>query len=112
KALGELEDKPVVARAATQPAEPRRVQPAPVHSAPQPPASPAQANAAGKLSSNLFEIKASTPIRKEPSYKSSSIAQAHRGSRMVVVGVHGEWLEVLTNGTSGYIRREFAAPVQ
>jgi len=112
KTLGMIEDKPVVARAA-QTAEPKRAAPPQVHSVLQSPAAtPAQPKPAGRSNSNLFEIKASTPIRKEPSYKSSSISQAHRGSRMVVVGVHGEWLEVLTNGTSGYIRREFAAPVE
>jgi hypothetical protein len=66
---------------------------------------------AGKSHGNIIEIKTTTPIRKEPSYKSPSIAQATKGARIAVVSVQGEWLEIRTNGSSGFIRREFASPV-
>jgi hypothetical protein len=67
---------------------------------------------AGKFHSNIIEIKTTTPIRKEPSYKSPSIAQAMKGAKIPVVGVQGEWLEIRTNGSSGFIRREFTSPVE
>jgi hypothetical protein len=67
---------------------------------------------AAKSNGHLFEVKNTTPIRKEPSYKSSSISQVTRGARIAVVGAQGEWLEVRANGSSGFIPREFATPVE
>jgi len=72
---------------------------------------PGEQKPVAKSSGNVFEVKATTLVRKEPSYKSSSISQISKGAKIVVAGVHGEWLEIHANGSLGFIRKEFASPV-
>jgi hypothetical protein len=112
KSLGLLEDKNSLIRTPGPPNEQGKAAPAQKqtkvtqlyneHSRPQ--------KSAGKSNSNIIEVKATTPIRKEPSYKSPSIAQAPKGAKISVVSVQGEWLEIRTNGSSGFIRKEFTSP--
>jgi hypothetical protein len=64
-----------------------------------------------KARSNLVEITSTTPIRKEPSYKSSSISQGAKGTKLAVISVQGDWLEIRINGSSGFIRKEFVSAV-
>jgi Bacterial SH3 domain len=71
-----------------------------------------QQKSIGKSRSNLVEITSTTPIRKEPSYKSSSISQVAKGTKLAVISVQGEWLEIRTNGSSGFIRKEFVNHVE
>ncbi|MGH7824703.1 MAG: AgmX/PglI C-terminal domain-containing protein [Candidatus Binatia bacterium] len=113
KSLGMLEDKSALARASAQLAELAKS----VETQKQVGANRSsnehsrQQKPNGKSNSNLFEIRTTTPVRKEPSYKSSSISQVVKGTKIVVIGVYGDWLEIHANGTSGFIRKEFVSTV-
>jgi hypothetical protein len=71
-----------------------------------------QQKLSGKTNGNIFEVRNTTPIRKEPSYKSSSVSQVSKGAKIAVVGMQGDWLEIRANGSSGFIPREFAIPLE
>jgi hypothetical protein len=114
KSLGLLEDKSGLARSASQSLEAEKllVPQKQLRVNQSPNDLSRQQKSLVKSNGNLFEVRNTTPIRKEPSYKSSSISQVSRGAKIAVVGVQGEWLEIRANGSSGFIPREFASPIE
>ncbi len=66
-----------------------------------------------KSIAGIYELKASTTVRKEPSFASSSLAKVDAGTKVAVIAVRGDWLEIHSKetGRNGFIRREFARPV-
>lgn len=84
-----------------------------------PPAAPAKrapekaAPAKVKTEGEEVQIKFVTPLRKEPNFSSSVLTTLTIGTKVTVVNRSGDWLEVRShhNGPSGYIRKEFATPV-
>lgn len=111
KSLGLLEDKSGLTRTSAEIGKSLTIQKQPAVN--QMPSDPLrQQKSSGQSNGSLFEVKATTPIRKEPSYKSSSIAQVNKGTKIAVVSVQGEWLEIRANGSSGFIRKESASPAE
>ena len=72
-------------------------------------ASPATVKTAGKE----VQIKYATPLRSEPNFSSSVLTTFTIGTRVTVVNRSSDWLEVRSQDTGqrGYIRKEFASPV-
>ena len=112
KSLGNSSDKPVLARsaggpAAQQPAQTTRNNVA-VRSA-----SPVQAPAV-KPDLKEFQIKYATALRKEPDFSSPSLTMLTVGTKITVLRRQTEWVEVRStaNGQTGFIRKEFVAPVE
>jgi hypothetical protein len=111
KSLGLFEEKPSLTRTTAEVGKSLATQKQPaVNQMPNDPVR--QQKSAAQSNGGLFEVKATTPIRKEPSYKSSSISQVNKGTRIAVVSIQGEWLEIRANGSSGFIRRESANPAE
>ncbi|MDP9130610.1 MAG: AgmX/PglI C-terminal domain-containing protein [Candidatus Binatota bacterium] len=108
--------------AATPAAKPEIVQQAKTTAAVTPPAAinkpapvtvkPAPA-ALVKADGEQVQIKYATLLRKEPNFNAPVLATFTIGTKVTVISRSGEWLEVRPhhNGPSGYIRREFAVPV-
>ena len=112
KSLGNSNDKPVLARsaggpAAQQPAQTTRNSVA-ARSAP-----PVQAPAV-KQDVKEFQIKYATALRKEPDFSSPSLTTLTVGTKITVLRRQTEWVEVRStaNGQTGFIRKEFVAPVE
>jgi hypothetical protein len=55
------------------------------------------------------QLRFATSLRKDPNFSSSSVAKLPVGSRVLLLGSRGDWLEVReeSSGQSGFIRREF-----
>lgn len=68
---------------------------------------------AAKNVTGVYEIKSSAMIRREPNFASISLARIGPGTKVTVVGSHGDWLEIQSkeSGPSGFIRKEFAMPL-
>ncbi|HEV8342716.1 MAG TPA: AgmX/PglI C-terminal domain-containing protein [Candidatus Binatia bacterium] len=68
---------------------------------------------ATKTTIETYEIKSSATVRKEPTFASISLARVTPGTRVAVVGAHGDWLEIRSkeSGQTGFIRKEFVAPI-
>ncbi len=66
-----------------------------------------------KTEGEEVQIKFVTPLRKEPNFSSSVLTTFTIGTKVTVVNRSGDWLEVRSHhtGPSGYIRKEFATPV-
>jgi hypothetical protein len=112
RSLGNSSDKPVLARsaggpAAQQPAQTTRNSVA-ARSAP-----PVQAPAV-KPDLKEFQIKYATALRKEPDFSSPSLTMLTVGTKITVLRRQTEWVEVRStaNGQTGFIRKEFIAPVE
>ncbi len=101
--------KPETAQPAKTPAAVARpaavTKPAPVTEKPAPPA----VKAAGAE----LRIKYATLLRKEPNFSAPVLTTFTIGTKVTVISRSRDWLEVRPhhNGPSGYIRREFAVPV-
>jgi Bacterial SH3 domain len=101
--------KPETAQPAKKPAAVARpaevTKPAPVKEKPAP--------AAVKADGDEVRIKYATLLRKEPNFSAPVITTFTIGTKVTVISRSREWLEVRShhNGPSGYIRREFAVPV-
>jgi hypothetical protein len=61
-----------------------------------------------------FQIKYPTALRRYPNFTADSLATFTIGTKVIVVGKQGEWLEVesANNGPRGFIRQEFVVPVE
>jgi hypothetical protein len=66
-----------------------------------------------KPAATAYQIKYDTSLRKEPSFTSASVAKFTTGTKVSLLSSHGDWLEVRANDTasSGFIRKEFVAPL-
>jgi hypothetical protein len=111
KALGHLADKgnsTRVAVAAKQPAKPS----AAIRAIVKPTATTAPAARANAIE-KIFQVKYPTSLRKDPNFSSTSLATFTAGTKIAVLNHRGDWLQVKTtdNRHSGYIRKEFAVPV-
>jgi hypothetical protein len=107
---------------ATPAAKPETVQPAKTTAAVAQPAAVAKpapvtekpaAAALVKTDGEQVQIKYATLLRKEPNFSAPVLATLTIGTKVTVVNRNREWLEVKShdNGPSGYIRKEFAIPV-
>ena len=66
-----------------------------------------------KSDAKIFQIKYPTSLRKDPNFSSNSLVTFTIGTKVTVINRSRDWLEVRShhNGPSGYIRKEFAIPV-
>ncbi len=117
KSLAQLEDKPATARSAKEnrpnqqaKSEKTRVAQASktvsaAEALPRSPTRPAPA---------LYRIKYATSLRSEPNFSSASVARFTVGTKVSLLNNRGDWLEVQAadSGYSGYIRKEFVAPLE
>jgi len=112
KSLGNSIDKPVLARSAAGPAG-------------QQPADTTRNNVATRSAPRVqvsalkpdvkeFQIKYATALRKDPDFFSPSLTTLTIGTRVTVLRRQSEWVEVRStaNGQTGFIRKEFVAPVE
>jgi len=70
-------------------------------------------SSATTLAAGFYELKYSTKVRQEPSFESPLLTEVPAGTKVEVVAVRGNWLEIRpkASGPTGFIRSEFAAPV-
>lgn len=119
KSLGPLADKAALARSNALP-----VQQSKAHESAKPTANRIKAVAAAAekpapvppviTALDVYQIKHPTALRKEPNFASSSSSKITIGTKVALIGRHGDWLEVKAedSGLSGFIRKEFAAPLE
>jgi hypothetical protein len=71
-------------------------------------------NAEAKSPTRMYQVKHPTTIRQEPNFGSESIGKFAAGTRVTIIATHGDWVEVRGDdgSLSGFIRREFVAPVE
>lgn len=75
-------------------------------------AEPAKA-AGGRSVEALHRVRSITAVRSRPRYSAATVETLPAGAEVVVVGREGDWLRVRLPGReSGYIRKEFAVPVE
>ena len=118
KSLAQLEDKPTTARGANQSrpiqqaktVETPRVAQALTKAVSSKQAAP---HASTRPAQSLYQIKYATALRAEPNFSSASVTRFTIGTKVSLLNNHGDWLEVRAtdSGFSGYIRKEFVAPV-
>ncbi len=60
-----------------------------------------------------FQIKYATSLRREPNFSAVTLTSFATGTKVRVLGKQGDWLQVrsLDNTVTGFIRKEFVAPV-
>src|SRR5215475_10016723 len=65
-------------------------------------------------SPRIFQIKHPTTIREEPNFGSASVGKFTPGTKVTVVTSSGDWVEVRGDdtGLTGFIRKEFVAPIE
>jgi SH3 domain-containing protein len=105
-----LGNQPAVARAPGNPASMQvanTVQAAPARAA------AATQGTAVKSEAKEFQIKYATSLRKDPNFTSVTLTTFTIGTKVIVLGKHGDWLEVRSsnNGPTGFIRKEFVTSV-
>ena len=75
----------------------------------------AKANAAPALKppGREFQIKYTTLLRREPDFSAATLTSLTIGTKVMVLSKQGDWLQVrsLDNTATGFIRKEFVAPV-
>lgn len=61
----------------------------------------------------VYQLVSPATLRREPSFGAATLANVAAGTRVMVVAVRGDWLEIQANerGPSGFIRKELARPV-
>jgi hypothetical protein len=104
-------EKKVTATVATKP---ESTQPAKAITPIAPPTAIAKpAPAAMKVGDEEVRIKYATLLRKEPNFSAPVLATFTIGTKVTVIHRGHDWLEVKSHhsGPSGYIRKEFAIPV-
>jgi hypothetical protein len=71
-------------------------------------------NAEAKSPTRIYQVKHPTTIRQEPNFGSESIGKFAAGTRVTIIATRGDWVEVRGDDSSlsGFIRREFVAPVE
>jgi hypothetical protein len=69
---------------------------------------------AAKSPGAIYQIKYPTSLRREPNFNSTSLAKFAIGTKVSILSNRGEWLEVRpdSGGLSGFIRKEFVAPIE
>ena len=119
RSLAQLEDKPTTGRG-TNPGRPNQqaktvetprvaqVLPKTVSS------EEASARPSTRAAQSLYQIKYATSLRAEPNFSSASVTRFTIGTKVSLLNNRGDWLEVRAtdSGYSGYIRKEFVAPVE
>ena len=67
-----------------------------------------------KTGGQEVRIKYATLLRKEPNFSAPVLTTFTIGTKLTVINRSSDWLEVKShhNGPSGYIRKEFAIPVE
>jgi hypothetical protein len=115
KSLSNSGDKPALARAPSIPTQQAKVTETAataktVSAAVEKKGPAAAATPIGKQ----FQIKYPSSLRMHPNFSSASLATFTIGTKLMVVGKQGEWLEVQSanNGPRGFIRQEFVVPVE
>jgi hypothetical protein len=106
-------DSTRVAGSAKQPAAPSpAVSAANARSSIKPALTPMPA-ASTKAEPKIFQLKYPTSLRKDPSFSSTALTTFAVGTKIAVLSSRDDWLEVKTadNRHAGYIRKEFAAPL-
>jgi hypothetical protein len=114
KSLSNSGDKPVLARAPSVPTQQAKVS--------ETAATTKTASAVEKKTpaagstpiGKVLQIKYPSTLRRYPNFSSDSVATFTIGTKLMVVGKQGEWLEVQSanNGPRGFIRQEFVVPVE
>ncbi len=111
KSLGNSNEKPALARAPGNPGSNLQANTAPKAPAP---VAPVTQRAAAKADAKEFQIKYATLLRREPNFSAPSLTSFTIGTKVIVLRHQGDWLEVRStaNGPTGFIRKEFIAPVE
>jgi hypothetical protein len=119
KSLAQVEDKPITVGSANRT---RAVQQTKTVEAPRAaraakkavPTEEAALRSPARPAQSLYQIKYATSLRAEPSFSSLSVTRFTIGTKVALVNNRGDWLEVKAadSGLSGYIRKEFVAPVE
>ncbi|MGE5302540.1 MAG: AgmX/PglI C-terminal domain-containing protein [Alphaproteobacteria bacterium] len=119
KSLAQVEDKSMTAGGATRNRAVQQTRTAEAPRATPPLSKVASTNEAPPRSparpvQALYQIKYATSLRAEPNFSSASLTRFTIGTKVALVNNRGEWLEVRAadSGLSGYIRKEFVAPVE
>jgi hypothetical protein len=115
KSLSNSGDKPVLARAPSIPTQQAKVTETaattkPASAAVEKKAPAARTTPVGKE----YQTKYPSMLRRYPNFSSDSLATFTIGTKLMVLGKQGEWLEVqpANNGPRGFIRQEFVVPVE
>jgi hypothetical protein len=114
KSLSNSGDKPVLARASI-PTQQAKVTETAATTKPASPAVEKKAPAARTTPiGKEYQTKYPSTLRRHPNFSSDSLATFTIGTKLMVVGKQGEWLEVQSanNGPRGFIRQEFIVPVE
>jgi hypothetical protein len=113
KSLSNSSDMPVLARAPSNPTQQAKVTAAAATTKTASAAVEKKASAATPIGKE-FQIKYPSTLRRYPNFSSDSLATFTIGTKLMVVGKQGEWLEVqpANNGPRGFIRQEFVVPVE
>lgn len=74
----------------------------------------AEQSAEPKSLTRMYQVKHPTTIRQEPNFGSQSVGKFSAGTRVTIIATFGDWVEVRGDdgNPSGFIRREFVAPVE
>ena len=115
KSLSNSSDKPVLARAPSIPTQQAKVtETAAITKTASAPVEKKASAAGGTPIGKEFQIKYPSTLRRYPNFTSDSLATFTIGTKLMVVGKQGEWLEVQSanNGPRGFIRQEFVVPVE
>ena len=114
KSLSNSGDNPALGRAPGIPTQQAKLTEAAATAKTASAGSEKKALAAGATSvGREFQIKYPSTLRVHPNFSSPSLATFTIGTKLMVVGKQGEWLEVQSanNGPRGFIRQEFVVPV-
>jgi hypothetical protein len=115
KSLSNPEDKLALGRAPSIPTQQAKVTEAAATAKTVSAAAEKKGPAAGATPiGKQFQIKYPSTLRRHPNFSSDSVATFTIGTKLMVVGKQGEWLEVQSanNGPRGFIRQEFVVPVE
>jgi hypothetical protein len=115
KSLSNSGDKPALARAPSIPTQQAKVTETAATTKPASPAVEKKAPAARTTPiGKEYQTKYPSTLRRHPNFSSDSLATFTIGTKLMVVGKQGEWLEVQSanNGPRGFIRQEFVVPVE
>jgi hypothetical protein len=112
KSLGSSSEKPSLARAPGNPGSVLQANTAPGSASVS--SAPASQRSAAKSDGKEFQIKYATLLRREPNFSAPSLTTFTIGTKVIVLRRQGDWLEVRStaNGPTGFIRKEFIAPVE
>ena len=118
KALGPLVEKSAVGRPQThvvQDAKAAEIVKTAARSAQPPvPATPKPLPRAARSAGTIYQLKYVTTVRTDPNFSAPPIAKFPAGTKVSLISSRGDWLEVRSadGGLSGFIRREFVAPLE